>query len=338
MADQNLNPLPIDPYKHLNITLNPDGSLTRNSPFPSTPPSNPSPNSFKPTQSVTSFDLPLNQSKKTWLRVFLPPNLPPNHKLPLIIYFHGGGFVFYSPSSAPFHHSCSKLCSYLPAVIISVDYRLAPERKLPAAYDDAEEALHWVKDQALNGEYKFIEFVDFSKCYVMGSSSGGNIVYQLGLRVLGLDLGPVKIIGIIMNQPFFGGVKRTESELRFVNDKIVPLVVGDLLWEFALPIGVDKDHEYCNPIGFNREKIGRLPRCFVRGYGGDPLVDKQKEFVKMLEEHGVRVVKHFFDDGFHACELFMPDKAHALLVDVKDFIYGTETTGAGSNAAPNSTL
>ncbi|KAF5192256.1 Carboxylesterase [Thalictrum thalictroides] len=341
MADQNpTSSVTIDPYKHINISLNPDGSLTRPTKFPNIPPTNDDHQSSSP---VISLDIPLNPSKKTWMRVFQPSNLSSNKKLPLIIYFHGGGFILYSASSFMFHESCVQMASKLPAIFVSVDYQLAPEHKLPSAYEDAVDALLWVKNLALNngGGYMFYDFVDFSKCFIMGSSSGGNISYQAGLRALNIDLEPIKIIGIIMNQPFFGGVQRTESELRLVNDKIIPLVVSDLMWEFALPNGIDRDHEYCNPMvgSHHHDEIKRLPRCFVRGYGGDPLVDRQIEFVKMLEEHGACVLKHFIDDGFHSCDLFKPDKAHALWMDLKDFIYSSATTtGVGSNAVANSTL
>lgn len=322
--DEQPNPI-IDPYQKLNIVLNNDGTITRLLKFPDTPASS-DPN-LAPL--ALSKDIPLNQSKSTCLRLFLPRKVldpPPPSKLPLVVFFHGGGFILLSAASTVFHDFCANLAAELPAVVVSVEYRLAPEHRLPAAYDDAVEALHWI---GTAGDDWLKSYADLSNCFLMGDSAGGNMAYQVGLRSAAEveRLRPVRIRGLILQQPFFGGVQRSRSELRLANDSVFPLCVGDLAWELALPVGVDRNHEYCNPTaGGGGSKavdlIGPLGwKVLVTGWDGDPLFDRQAELAKMLEGKGIRVVAHFGVGEYHAVEMIEPSKAKLLFPVIKNFIY-----------------
>ncbi|OMO97971.1 Alpha/beta hydrolase-3 [Corchorus olitorius] len=326
-------PPPItDPFEYLQIVLNPDGTLTRNfNRFTCVPP-NPNPNADDvdhppqpPPTPVISKDVPINPLNNTWARIFLPRQaLLDSSSLPLIVFFHGGGFILLSADMDVFHNYCSNLAHTIPAVVVSVDYRLAPEHRLPAAYDECVEALHWIKtsqDEWLRN------YADFSQCFLMGSSAGGNIAYHVGLRAAGLvrELEPLKIKGLVLHQPFFGGVQRSGSELRLINDPVLPPIVSDVMWDLSLPKGVDRDHEYCNPTAHGGskelEKLKSLGwKVLINGCDGDPLVDRQMELMKLMEGKGVQVVGNFRDGGFHGEEDFDPSKAHAMHMVLKDFI------------------
>ncbi|WOH09394.1 hypothetical protein DCAR_0728851 [Daucus carota subsp. sativus] len=310
-------------YKFLRAALNPDGSLTRSQVFPSVPPTPQlTANSPSETQLALTKDIHLHNSNITFLRLFRPANH--TGKLPIIIDFHGSGFVICSAASAPFNELWIRACAFAPALIISVEYRLAPEHRLPAAYDDAIEAVMWVRDQAkgIDGCDPWMkEVADYSKVYMMGMSAGGNIAYHAGLRALDADISPVQIKGLILNQPFFGGVQRTPSEERLSHNPAFPLNASDLMWSLALPVGCNRDHEYCNPLVGCSPKIGRLPRCLIRGFEGDLLVDRIKGLAKLLEASGVQVVVKIEDGGFHGAELSDDQsKVQELCLQIKDFI------------------
>ncbi|XP_042485676.1 probable carboxylesterase 8 [Macadamia integrifolia] len=321
MADQSATGIPTDPYDQLKLIRNPDGTITRIPQVPDAPATGDALSS-----DVLSKDIPLNVANNTFVRIYRPRDATKGSNLPLIVYFHGGGFILFSAISVQFHDLCVRMARDFNAVIISVDYRLAPEHRLPAAYEDAIDSIMWVKNQASNGEPWLRDYVDFSKCFLMGSSAGANMVYQAALRLeeSESDLKPVKISGMILNQPFFGGVQRTESELRKMDDQIVPLPSTDLMWELSLPSGADRNHEYCNPMlkGLSESEIRALKRQrWLVCYGGeDPLMDRQKEFMKMLEESGVELVVHCEEKGFHAMEVIEPDKVKGLFDCIRDFV------------------
>lgn len=318
-----------DPYEHLNVSLNPDGSLTRHA----TPP--PVPTTLDEDSGVVavSKDLPLNSQKKTWMRLFRPTKLPSNDnevaRIPIILYFHGGGWILFSAADPVVHERGTHFASQTPAICVSVNYRLAPEYRLPAQYEDAVEALLWIKKQALdpNGEKWLRDYGDFSRTYLYGCSNGANITFNLGLRTLDLDLEPLKIGGLVINQPMFSGVQRTRSELRFAADQLLPLPTLDLMWELALPKGTNRNHRYCNPMmnGPHRELLPRLYRCLVIGYGGDPMIDRQQEFVQMLVLNGVMVEARFDDVGFHGIDLVDPRRSGVVMNMVKEFIWSAPT-------------
>ncbi|KAL2507089.1 putative carboxylesterase 15 [Forsythia ovata] len=73
-----------------------------------------------------------------------------NAKLPILYFFHGGGFCLGSRTWSNCHNICLRLSSVLLAVVISPDYCLAPEHRLPAAMDDALSAVKWIQIQALS--------------------------------------------------------------------------------------------------------------------------------------------------------------------------------------------
>ncbi|XP_030473305.2 carboxylesterase 1-like [Syzygium oleosum] len=318
--------LTVNPLEDLQVTLNPDGTLNRDRfVFPDT---SATPDPTPPTISVLSKDVTINSSHNTWVRIFLPRHaLCSEEKLPLIVYYHGGGFIVGSAASTIFHEFCVTLASELSAIIASVEYRLAPEHRLPLAYDDAVEALHWVK--TTRDEW-LADHTDLSTCYLMGTSAGGNLAFHAGLRASAShhDLEPLKIRGLILHQPFFGGTQRTPSELRLANNQTLPLAASDLMWELSLPIGVNRDHEYCNPVvdgGFKLseglDKMRSLGwRILVTGYDGDLLIDRQGELAKLLKEKGLSVVSDFTEGGFHMIDLLEPDKSKPLVQTLKTFM------------------
>ncbi|CAA6657196.1 unnamed protein product [Spirodela intermedia] len=347
----------MDPYKLLGINRINGASLRRRAVFAVSPPSNlplTGDAAAPPPQSSLSKDVPLDPRLGTWLRIFLPSGGEggDDHRrsLPLVVDFHGGGFVLFSAASTPFHKMCSR-------------YRLAPEHRLPAAYDDAVAAILWLRNQAAAAispprpgseeADPWLARADFSRCFLSGTSAGGNIVYHAARRLLVEDpqnLSPLQIRGLILNQPFFGGVERTPSEKAMIEDKILPLPItdlltpsetstdlpiNDLLWELALPEGTDRDHPFCNPLLRHHHWRRRrwLPRCLIRCYLGDPLIDRLRALAAELRHQAAKLVTLFDADGFHGIELYDPSKFQSLIDDLKLFISSSSSSSPPPPAA-----
>ncbi|KAD6453197.1 hypothetical protein E3N88_07902 [Mikania micrantha] len=315
-----------DPYEHLKIIKNQDGTLTRLMEFPQIPATGDG--DLLPDQTVVSKDVTLDATKNTWLRIFRPAKIPSNDnkiaRLPIIIYFHAGGWINFQASDVLNHETMNKLSDQIPAIAVAVNYRLAPETRLPGQYDDALDALNWVKNQSTDpiGDPWIKQFGDFSRVYLYGTSCGANIVLHTAIRMIDYNISPLSIAGIILSQPLIGGKKRTKSELKLAADPLFPLPVIDLLWELALPVGTDRDHRFCNPLGDVqvKMKMDKLGRCLVIGFGGDPLIDRQQDLVQMMVMQGVAVEARFDDVGFHGIEMVDPRRASAILGFIKEFV------------------
>lgn len=171
--------------------------------------------------SVTFKDCLFDKRFNLNLRLYkpqIPSNINNNKKFPIVMFLHGGGFCFGSRTWPHIHNCCMRLASGLQAVVLSPDYRLAPEHRLPAALDDAVEAVRWLQRQGLsygggaawlnNGD------VDFDRVFIVGDSSGGNIAHHLAVRfgAGSMEMDPVRVRGYVLLAPFFGGEVRTKSE------------------------------------------------------------------------------------------------------------------------------
>ncbi|TVU04688.1 hypothetical protein EJB05_47818, partial [Eragrostis curvula] len=304
----------------MQIVVNKDGTVTCPQ-VPALPPS-----ADSPASPVLSRDVPLDAARGTFLHLYLPNPVPPSPaaKLPVILYFHGGGFVVLSAASIFYHNYCDTMAAAVPALAASLEYRLAPEHRLPAAYEDAEAAVAWLRDAAPEDPWVAAHG---DLCFVMGSSSGGNMAFFAGVRAkkqqgAGGDL----VRGLLLHQPYLGGVERTPSEANSEDDGMLPLEANDLLWRLALPEGAERDHEFCNPAkSLPHDVVAGLPRCLVTGNAADPLIDRQREFVGWLKDRGVDVVAKADSPGYHAGELFVPKKAQELCAAVREFVFASST-------------
>lgn len=158
-----------------------------------------------PATGVSSRDV--NISAHVSARLYLPKNTVADQKLPVLVYYHGGGLVLGSAFFKTEHCYLNHLVSESNCVAISVNYRLAPEHDLPTIYQDCWDALQWVTSHvvvsAINKDPWIENHGDFNRVFVAGDSAGGNIVFNMVMRACKESLiGNVKLLGAILAFPF----------------------------------------------------------------------------------------------------------------------------------------
>jgi len=108
-----------------------------------------SPPNATPVHGVSSKDITVDAENKLWFRVYTPTVPTAAGSLPVIIFFHGGGFAFFSPDSFGYDAFCRRLCRQVPAVVVSANYLLTPEHRFPAQYVSGELILHFLDENRM---------------------------------------------------------------------------------------------------------------------------------------------------------------------------------------------
>lgn len=258
---------------------------------------------------VRSVDVTIDASRGLWARVFSPsPAADADAEptpVPVVVYFHGGGFVLFSAASRPYDAFCRRLCRDLHAVVVSVNYRLAPEHRFPAAYDDGVAALRYLDANADSLPVPAHVPVDLSSCFLAGDSAGGNITHHVAQRWAASSPPPanLRVAGTVLIQPFFGGEERTAAEVALDGVSALSVAATDHYWREFLPEGATRDHEAARVCGEGVELADAFPPAMVVVGGFDLLKDWQARYVEALRGKGkpVRVVE--YPDavhGFHA--------------------------------------
>ncbi|XP_050219840.1 probable carboxylesterase 18 [Mercurialis annua] len=277
--------------------------------------------SKKPFNGVTTTDITIDKARKhLWFRLYNPTPTG-DSKLPVIFYFHGGGFGFCAPHSRPYNNFCYQLASKLSAIVISVNYRLAPEHRYPSPYDDGFDTLKFIDETT--SILGFPSHANLKHCFLAGDSAGGNIVHHIMVKASQHKFRNLNLIGAMLIQPFFGGEERTESELTL--DRKVPFINmerTDCVWKAFLPEGSDRDHPAANVFGPNADDISGLnfPASIVFVGGFDPLKDWQKRYYDGMKRCGKEVNLIEYSDTFHSFYVFPELAVFSLLIkDMKDF-------------------
>ncbi|KNA06755.1 hypothetical protein SOVF_178100 [Spinacia oleracea] len=279
-----------------------------------------------PYNSVSTHNVVFDPSNNLWFRLFVPHHTDAVASLPVIVFFHGGGFSLLSAASNVYDAVCRRFARKLNAVVCSVEYRLSPEHKLPCQYDDGFAVLKFLDNpQNLRDIPHWPENADVSTVFIAGDSAGGNLAHHLTVNYAksSSSFNLLKVAGLINIQPYFGGKERVDSEVELEGMPVVSMERTEWLWKAFLPEGQDCDHWAVNVSGPNAVDISglKLPPILLFVGGFDPLKDWQKRYYEWLRRNGKDVKLVEYSTAIHAFYVFpeLP-QANLLFAEIKEFI------------------
>jgi acetyl esterase len=205
--------------------------------------------------------------------------------LGLLVFFHGGGWVIGDLNS---HDGvCRSLANKSGHAVLSVDYRLAPEHKFPAAFDDCAAAVKWAYDNAASLG------VDNTRIAVGGDSAGGNLAAAVALA----EVVPLKFQMLI----YPAVDMRMESPSISENAHAPILTKSVMAWFVNLYLNSDADrlNIHASPIVASDELLKRMPPAIVITAQFDPLRDEGEAYGKRLVENGVSATITRYNGAFH---------------------------------------
>lgn len=223
------------------------------------------------------------------VKIYSPDTSKENY--PAIIFFHGGGF--FGGSLKTVENPCKYLAEKADAIVVSVDYRLAPEHKFPAGFNDCFDTVKWVYDNA-----KALK-IDSSKIGVSGDSAGGNLAAVCSLKDRELGTNIIKFQALIYPVVNLSGITTEDykwdiSKYEIKNHRalITGIVNGlndpeNLVTSLYLENVSDETNQYVSPL-FS-DNLENLPETLIITAEYDFLRIQCEAYARKLQKAGVKM-------------------------------------------------
>ena len=225
------------------------------------------------------------------VRIYKPTGV--SGSLPGIFFIHGGGMIMGSIETE--NHKAAMLCETIQSIVVSVEYRLAPENPHPAQVQDCYEALVWMSKNA--AELGF----DTDRLAIVGGSAGGGLAIATALMARDQEF--PKLSFQMANYPMIDDRNETPSSKEITDVGIWDRKANIEAWDWYL--GGKNADEYAAPA--RAKDLSGLPPTFIDVGELDLFRDEDIEFAKRLLQAGVTTELHVYPGAYHASESFAPE-------------------------------
>jgi acetyl esterase len=233
-----------------------------------------------PMHAVEDLRVPMRDGTTIRARLYVPVEPHWAQPLPVLVYYHGGGFTIGSVNT---HDAlCRMFARDARCAVLSVDYRLAPEHRFPIAVNDAFDAYAWLHAHA--GEYA----LDASRFAVGGDSAGGTLATVCA--VLARDAGIAPVLQMLI-YPSVSAHQQTDSHRRLAEGHL--LTASTVQWFFNHYVRDDSDRDDWRfaPLDGTRDApdFRGVAPAWIAVAEFDPLLDEGEAYARKLHEAGNEV-------------------------------------------------
>ncbi len=230
------------------------------------------------------------------LRCFTPGQDKP---LPALLWFQGGGQILgFAVPEDPF---LKRISSQTGCIVASVDYRLAPEHRAPAAAGDGALAYDWLRGEAAPLG------IDRERIGIAGASGGGGIAAATALILRDRNAAPPLFLSL--SYPMLDDRNATHSAHEITDIGVWDRSANLLAWQAILGDSAGTDAVSQHQAAARADDLSGLPPAFVAVGDLDVFRDEALDFARRLVADGVAVELHLFPGAFHAWGLFAPEAA-----------------------------
>lgn len=263
---------------------------------------------LEPIHRVGDIEIPGRDGNLIPLRIYIPND---SKKLPTLIYFHRGGWVFGSIDEA--EPICRKLANHMGCIVVAVDYRLAPENPFPKPLYDCYDATQWV----FNNIHQYEG--DKKNLILFGESAGGNLAAAVAL--MARDQKQPQIAAQVLVYPIITSCIKDAPYATSVDQYFLTKDSMKFFWQAYLQNSGEEKNPYASPD--YAMDLNELPPTLIVTAEYDALHREAEDFADSLREAGTRVISKCYSEvihGFLDLPIYEEDQKIAWIKEIRELL------------------